>query len=95
MLVVLLSFASTTRAAVAEAKHGIVASVQPLATDAGVAVLKNGGNAVDAAIATAFTLGVVDGHNSGIYSYKYLRSLCQCPQCLPGAGTGAGSLPRP
>ena len=38
----------------------------PLATDAGVAVLKDGGNAVDAAIATALTLGVVDGHNSGI-----------------------------
>lgn len=22
-----------------------------------------------------------DGHNSGIYSYTYLRSLCQCSQC--------------
>jgi len=22
-----------------------------------------------------------DGHDSGIYSYAYLRSLCQCPQC--------------
>jgi gamma-glutamyltranspeptidase/glutathione hydrolase len=54
------------RADIAEARHGMVASVQPIATDAGVAVLKNGGNAVDAAIATALTLGVVDGHNSGI-----------------------------
>ena len=43
-----------------------VASVNPLATDAGLAALKKGGNAVDAAIATALTLGVVDGHNSGI-----------------------------
>ena len=51
---------------VAEAKHGMVASVQPIATDAGVEILKSGGNAVDAAIATALTLGVVDGHNSGI-----------------------------
>lgn len=45
---------------------GAVASVHPLATEAGVNALKKGGNAVDAAIATALTLGVVDGHNSGI-----------------------------
>jgi len=46
--------------------HGAVASVQPLATDAGVNAMQHGGNAVDAAIATAITLGVVDGHNSGL-----------------------------
>ncbi len=46
--------------------HGAVASVQPLATEAGVNAMKRGGNAVDAAIATALTLGVVDGHNSGL-----------------------------
>ena len=50
----------------ARAKNGMVASVHPLATDAGVKAMRNGGNAVDAAIATALTLGVVDGHNSGI-----------------------------
>jgi gamma-glutamyltranspeptidase / glutathione hydrolase len=44
----------------------MIASVHPLASDAGVAAFKRGGNAVDAAIATALTLGVVDGHNSGI-----------------------------
>ena len=46
--------------------QGAVASVHPLATQAGVEAMKHGGNAVDAAIATALTLGVVDGHNSGI-----------------------------
>lgn len=51
---------------VATAVHGMVASVQPIATDAGVAMLKSGGNAVDAAVAVALTLGVVDNHNSGI-----------------------------
>jgi gamma-glutamyltranspeptidase/glutathione hydrolase len=43
-----------------------VASVHPLATDAGLNAFKSGGNAVDAAIATALTLGVVDNHNSGL-----------------------------
>src|SRR5436190_11657255 len=45
---------------------GMVASVHPLATDAGVAVLRQGGNAIDAAIAVGLTLGVVDAHNSGL-----------------------------
>lgn len=42
------------------------ATVNPLATDAAVATYARGGNAVDAAIAAGLTLGVVDGHNSGI-----------------------------
>lgn len=51
---------------VATSKSGLVASVHPLATGEGVAALNRGGNAVDAAIATALTLGVVDQHNSGL-----------------------------
>lgn len=53
-------------AAAESAPRGMVATVQPVATQAGVDALKAGGNAVDAAIACALTLGVVDGHNSGI-----------------------------
>ena len=45
---------------------GAVASVHPLATRAGLDVLEHGGNAIDAAVAVALTLGVVDGQNSGI-----------------------------
>ena len=44
----------------------VVASVNPLATQAGLDAFEQGGNAVDAAIATALTLGVVDNHNSGL-----------------------------
>ena len=44
----------------------MVASVHPLATEAGLDVLRHGGNAVDAAVAVALMLGVVDGENSGI-----------------------------
>lgn len=43
-----------------------VATVNPHATQIAMDVVARGGNAIDAAIAAAFTLGVVDGHNSGI-----------------------------
>ncbi len=65
-LLILAALPAAARANVAAAPHAMVASVDPVATDAGVNVLKAGGNAVDAAVATALTLGVVDGHNSGI-----------------------------
>ena len=43
-----------------------IATVSPYASGIAMDVVARGGNAVDAAIAAAFTLGVVDGHNSGI-----------------------------
>jgi gamma-glutamyltranspeptidase/glutathione hydrolase len=52
--------------AVAVGARGAVASVDPLATDAGLAVLRSGGNAVDAAVATAAVLGVTDPFSAGI-----------------------------
>jgi gamma-glutamyltranspeptidase/glutathione hydrolase len=48
------------------ARHGIVSSGNSLATEAGLQVLRNGGNAIDAAVAVGFTLGVVDPKNSGL-----------------------------
>lgn len=43
-----------------------VSSTHPLAVQVGMEVMENGGNAVDAAVAVTYTLGVVEPYGSGI-----------------------------
>ena len=48
------------------ARHGIVATSDPLASQAGLEILKNGGNAIDAAVAAAAVLDVTSQNDTGI-----------------------------
>lgn len=48
------------------ARNGMIATSQPLAAQAGLRILMQGGNAIDAAVATAATLNVVEPMNVGL-----------------------------
>lgn len=73
-----------------------VASVNPIATQAGIQALEKGGNAVDAAIAAGLTLGVVDGHNSGIGGgcFFVIHAADGTVTCIDGREMAGGSASR-
>jgi gamma-glutamyltranspeptidase/glutathione hydrolase len=54
-------------------EYGIIVTPQPEATEAGIEILRAGGNAVDAAIAAALVQGVVDPQMAGIAGFGSLQ----------------------
>jgi gamma-glutamyltranspeptidase / glutathione hydrolase len=75
------------------AREGMVATSQPLAAEAGVSILKRGGNAFDAAIATALTLGVVEPMSTSIGGDAFFLYHCAADGKIYGVN-GSGRCPQ-
>jgi gamma-glutamyltranspeptidase / glutathione hydrolase len=80
------------------ARNGMVATSQPLAAQAGLQILKSGGNAIDAAVATAAVLNVVEPGSAGIGGDVFVIAWLAKENklvALNGSGrAAAGATPR-
>lgn len=76
-------------------REGMVTAMQPLAAEAGAEMLRQGGNAIDAAVATAFAIGVVEPFMSGVGGVAWLvyhEAATGTTACLDGSTTLPGAI---
>ena len=87
----------TTKQATAVGTGGAVSTVDPEASAAALKVLKSGGNAVDAAVAAAATLGVTEPYSSGIGGggyFVYYNAESGKVRTLDGRETAPRKMPQ-
>ena len=94
LLTLALSSASAQpKAETVTSKGGVVVCVSPPAADVGLAALKNGGNAVDAAVATAFAMAVTwpEAGNIGGGGFMMIAAPGKEPTCIEYRETAPAS----
>ena len=75
------------------AQHGVVTAMQPQSAEAGLAMLKQGGNAVDAAVAMGFCNVVLEPYMAVIGGMGYMLVHVTAAQGLPYRCSRGGVFP--
>jgi gamma-glutamyltranspeptidase / glutathione hydrolase len=78
--------------ATASGRVGVVATTHPIAAQVGLAILEQGGNAFDAAVAAGLTLQIVECHQTGLGGEVVLQA-ARAGEDRPVVICGQGSVP--